>query len=75
MAGWTIHVCPKCHTLGTEGAACPNGCTRALSQKEAAELDAKEGDQRPIQCIGVDVVPTQLATIALINVSTDYPIV
>jgi hypothetical protein len=79
MAGWSVQVCPKCHALAGEDKlvrdACPRGCERPKTVEEAAEHGGLFGEMQPIQCIAIDVAPTQLGTVALINAMTGYPII
>lgn len=75
MAGWSIYVCPKCHVLGKEHEVCPSGCKRAKSVEEAVKYGGQPFEECSILCIGIDVVPTELGSIALVNASTAYLIV
>lgn len=50
---WTIYVCPRCHQIGMEG-NCPLGCVEGPEYKS-------------VRCVAVEVIPTNLGSIALIN--------
>jgi hypothetical protein len=79
MADWRIRVCPKCHALAGEDTGiptpCPHGCERPMTTEEATSSGGKFGEMRPIACIAIDVVPTNIGTVTLINSITGYTII
>jgi hypothetical protein len=77
MTDWSIMVCPKCHARGVDSIApqaCPRGCMRELTAQEVIEHGGQPGEFRLIRCIQIDVVPTPLSSVALVNAMTNYPI-